>query len=86
MRIQVRPRISAKRPDITTEDVETSFTGALRSRARDTDPVHWVGVGMDTNGRLLEFIAVEVEPATWLVFHAMSATKKVLNELGLGRK
>lgn len=86
MRIQVHPRISAKRHDITTEDVETSFTEALRSRARDTDPAHWVGVGMDTNGRLLEFIAVEVEPATWLVFHATSATKKVLNELGLGRK
>lgn len=38
---------------------------------------------MDRQGRLLEFIAVEDEPDGWLVFHAMLATVKVLQEIGL---
>ncbi|MDO5697633.1 MAG: hypothetical protein Q4G51_06625 [Dermatophilus congolensis] len=62
-----------------------AFENTLRSRARDTHPVQWVGVGADANGRLLEYIAVENEPDGWLVFHAMSATTKVLIEVGLRR-
>lgn len=72
-----------KRPEITTRDVVSAFEGALKSRARDTDPIQWVGVGLDTAGRLLEFIAVEDEPDGWLVFHAMPATTNVLKEVGL---
>lgn len=85
MRVRVHPRVSAKRPEITDTDVETAFEAALRSRGRDTNPIQWVGVGVDSQGRLLEFIAVEDEPDGWLVFHAMIATQKVLNEVGLGR-
>lgn len=85
MRVRVHPRVSAKRPEIADEDVHTAFEGALRSRGRDTVPIQWVGVGMDAKGRLLEFVAVEDEPDGWLVFHAMIATTKVLNEVGLGR-
>jgi hypothetical protein len=79
----VHPRVVAKRPEVTEHDVETAFQGALRSRSRDTDPVQWVGVGMDGNGRLLEFVAVEVDDGDWLVFHCMAATKKTLYEVGL---
>ncbi|MCL2483226.1 MAG: hypothetical protein FWF43_07410 [Propionibacteriaceae bacterium] len=85
MLIRVHPRVAAKRPEITPEDVRVVFTGALRSRPRDTDPVQWVGVGIDTNGRLLEFIAIEEPSEEWLVFHVMPATKSVLLELGLRR-
>ncbi|PXA77061.1 hypothetical protein DCC24_05560 [Auritidibacter sp. NML100628] len=85
MRVRVHPRVSAKRPEITEDDVRTAFEEALRSRGRETDPIQWVGVGMDRKGRLLEFIAVEDEPDGWLVFHAMVATTKVLNEVGLER-
>ncbi len=85
MRVRVHPRVSAKRPEISDDDVRTAFEEALRSRGRETDPIQWVGVGMDRKGRLLEFIAVEDEPDGWLVFHAMVATTKVLNEVGLGR-
>lgn len=85
MRVRVHPRISAKRPEIADEDVGAAFEGALRSRGRDTNPIQWVGVGVDRRGRLLEFIAVEDEPDGWLVFHAMIATQKVLNEVGLRR-
>ncbi|GAA2027693.1 hypothetical protein GCM10009720_04270 [Yaniella flava] len=75
----------AKRPEISDEDVITAFETALSSRGRNTDPIQWVGVGIDGQGRLLEFVAVEDEPDGWLVFHAMIATTKVLNELGLRR-
>jgi hypothetical protein len=85
MRIRVHPRVTAKRPEIRPEDVKMAVQGALRSRARATDPVQWVGVGMDAAGRLLEFVAVEEQPDEWLVFHAMAATGKVLREVGLGR-
>lgn len=77
--------MSTKRPEINDEDVVTAFETALRSRGRNTDPIQWVGVGIDRQGRLLKFIAVEDEPDGWLVFHAMLATSKVLNELGIGR-
>lgn len=85
LRVQVHPRVSAKCPEIADEDVQAAFESALRSRARATDPVQWVGVGIDPQGRLLEFIAVENEPDGWLVFHAVIATTKVLNEVGLRR-
>ncbi len=85
MRVQVHPRVTQRHPEITNEDVVVAFEGTLRSRARDTHPVQWVGVGTDANGRLLEYIAVEDEPDGWLVFHAMPATTKVLIEIGLRR-
>ena len=85
MRVHVHPRVAQRHPDITAEDVLEAFEGTLRSRARDTHPVQWVGVGADTKGRLLEYIAVENEPDGWLVFHAMPATTKVLIEVGLRR-
>lgn len=64
------------------ENVTEAFESTLRSRARDTYPVQWVGVGTDSTGRLLEYIAVEDEPDGWLIFHAMPVTKKVLIEVG----
>lgn len=85
MRVQVHPRVMERHPEITEADVLVAFEQTLRSRARDTHPVRWVGVGTDTHGRLLEYIAVENEPDGWLVFHAMPATNKVLTEVGLRR-
>ncbi|GAB3611392.1 hypothetical protein GCM10027414_35180 [Humibacter ginsengiterrae] len=85
VRVRVHPRATDQHPEVTTSDVVEAFEHTLRSRARDTHPVQWVGVGADTGGRLLEYIAVEDEPDGWLVFHAMPATKKVLIEVGLRR-
>ena len=76
--------MSRRHPEVEPRDVQAAFETALRSRARDTDPVQWVGVGLDERGRLLEFVAVETSPEQWLVYHAMPATKAVLNEVGLG--
>lgn len=85
MRVRVHPRVCDRHREVTTADVITAFENTLRSRARDTHPVQWVGVGTDGDGRLLEYIAVEDEPDGWLVFHSMPATKKVLVEVGLRR-
>ncbi len=85
MRVRVHPRVTKRHPEITIADVVEAFEGTLRSRARDTNPVQWVGVGAAASGQLLEYIAVEDEPDGWLVFHAMPATKKVLIEIGLRR-
>lgn len=41
------------------ENVTEAFESTLRSRARDTYPVQWVGVGTDSTGRLLESNVVE---------------------------
>ncbi len=85
MRVRVHPTVTTRHPEVTTKDVIAAFEGTLRSRARETYPVQWVGVGTDPSGRLLEHIAVEREPDGWLVFHAMPATRKVLIEVGLRR-
>lgn len=85
MRIHVHARVMARHPEVTYADVTSAFENTLRSRARDTHPVQWVGVGTDMSGRLLEYIAVEAEPDGWLVFRAMPATRKVLVEVGLRR-
>jgi len=81
----VHPRVTDRHPEITPSDVVEAFERTLRSRARDTHPVQWVGVGTDASGRLVEYLAVEDEPEGWLVFHAMPATKKVMIEVGLRR-
>jgi hypothetical protein len=85
VRVRVHPRVTLQHPEVSETDVEGAFENTLRSRARDTHPVQWVGVGTDASGRLLEYIAVENEPDGWLVFHAMPATGKVLTEVGLRR-
>jgi hypothetical protein len=84
VRVQVHARVAAKRPDLTDEVVVAAFENALRSVARlDTDPLQWVGVGMVSAGRLLEWVAVENEPDGWLIFHAAPATETTLREVGL---
>ncbi|RFA11812.1 hypothetical protein B7R22_17735 [Subtercola boreus] len=85
MRVQVHPRVTGRHPEVTADDVVQAFENTLRSRARDTHPVQWVGVGTDASGRLLEYVAVEDEPDGWLVFHAMPATTRTLIEVGLRR-
>lgn len=86
MHVEVHPRVQQKRPQIEPADVEAAFRTTVRKVARlDTDPVQWVGVGTDGRGRLLEYVAIETGGDTWLIFHAMAATTKVLRETGLRR-
>jgi hypothetical protein len=57
----------------------------FRHGPRGSESPQWVGVSLDEQGRLLQFIAVEEPPGSWLIFHCIPATKGVLAELGLGR-
>lgn len=84
MRVEVHPRVATKRPNLVDEVVVTAFEHALRSTSRlATNPLQWVGVGIDSAGRLLEWVAVENEPDGWLIFHAAPATETTLREVGL---
>ena len=84
MPVRVHPRVSAKRPEITDDDAQAAFAGTLRRIPRfDTEPVQWIGVGLDTRGRLVEWVAIENKADEWLIFHAMPATTKTLIEVGL---
>lgn len=85
MRVVVHPRVLRRHPDVAEADVVAAFTATLRSRARDTDPVQWVGVGADGRGRLLQYVAAETGMDEWLVLHAMPATAMVMIEVGLKR-
>ena len=85
MIVRVRPRIEAKRPEIVPDDARAAFLSALAKRARKTEPVQYVGVGLDDHGRLLEFVAVEQARDEWLIYHCAPPTKGVLKELGLRR-
>lgn len=76
-----------RHPDVTAADAQAAFLATLRNAPRlDTDPVQWVGIGVDGKGRVLEYVAVELSGDAWLLFHAMRATAGVLAEVGLGRR
>ena len=82
MNIVVHSRVFERHPELTQGDVESAVIGALRSQDRPTtDPLEYVGVGPDTSGRLLQWIAIRLNGVdSWFMFHAMRATQKVLGE------
>lgn len=87
MNIRVHPRVTRIHPEIEDADVIAAFTGTLRAvpRVGTEFPPQWVGVGLDANGRLLQYVAINEGVERWLIFHAMPATAKVLREVGLRR-
>lgn len=87
MEIRVHPRVCANHPEIADEDAIAAFHSTLRSAPRVGSgfPPQWLGVGFDSHGRLLQYLAVNTAHDDWLIFHAMEATTKVLRELGLRR-
>jgi len=85
IRVTVHPRVRRKRPDIAGADVVAAVRQTVRCRPRETEPRQWAGIGMDANGRILEYVAVEMSEDEWLVFHAAPATGKMRRELGFGR-
>lgn len=87
MTVRVHARVHSRHPEIADEDVRAAFDATLRTVQRtDTDPTQWLGVGMDSRSRLLEFVAIQLGPDEWLVFHAMPATRRALVEVGLTRR
>ncbi|NEG55455.1 hypothetical protein [Bifidobacterium platyrrhinorum] len=80
--IVVDSRVHDRHPDVSDYSVRVAWRNVVRFMTREgTDPLKYVAVGYDENGRLLEMVAVLDESDRWYVFHAMRATPKVLREL-----
>ena len=83
-RTWVHPRIPARHPELTEQDVVTAWEMRYRFRMRAGDQAdRQVALGYDGHHRELELIARRTDDG-WVVYHAMSPpTKKVLRELGM---
>ena len=83
----VHPRITARHPQLTSEDVAAAWNGALISAPRlPNRPDEYIALGFDAKGRLLEVVAVRLDSADWLAFHAMTPPSgKTFKELGVER-
>ena len=79
--IYVHERIHARHPEITEDDVRSAFRNMIRCKKRPSGST--VGIGCDSNSRLLELVYQE----DWLddfvmIYHAQTPpTKKVKKEL-----
>lgn len=84
MRVTVHQRVSERHPDVTEEDVVAAWTHATAMRYRNFDPpAHISAAGLDTKGRMIEMVGVELEDGGVLVYHAMKLRPKIADELGL---
>ena len=83
--IIVHPRIFERHPEISEKDVRDAWAGCIKAVPRfDRNPNEYIAIGCDSNGRLLEMIAVITDRRDWLVFHAFTPpTHKALKELGM---
>lgn len=82
--VEVHPRVTDRHPDVTADDVVRAWTNALSMRRRNFDPPsHIAAAGVDTKGRIIEMVGVELEGGGVLVYHAMRLTAKMEKELGL---
>jgi hypothetical protein len=91
MRVIVDRRVMELHPELAEQDVIHAVKHEIGSRLRlGTFPAQTAGVGMDGNGRLVEWVKIPLDGAGgqvmggWFVYHAMTPpTKKMLREVGL---
>ena len=81
--IHVLERVIEKHPQLTQVEVESAWVARLKTQFRlDGDKDYMVAIGMSANGRLIQMIAFE-DGGDIVIFHAMKATKKTLDELNM---
>lgn len=80
----MHPRVQARHPELSDEDVVSAWRNAIELARRECDEGdRYVAVGADGNGRLIEMVAMRVD-ADYLIYHAMTPpSKKTLRELRL---
>ena len=87
--IEVNPRVAARHPELSEEDVESAWRNALVVVERVTDAfpdVILVAVGSDPRGRLIEMVGTVLDDGRVHVVHAMTPpSAKTYRETGLGR-
>ena len=82
--ITVHPRVSIKRPEISDEDAIHAWRNAIAIVNRECNPPdYYAAAGIDSKGRILELVGVELEDNSLMIFHAMKLTNKMKKELGL---
>lgn len=83
----VHPRVLDRHPDLRERDVLSAWRNALEIARRDSeDGVYYVAVGSDSNGRLIEMVAMRSDDE-FLIYHAMTPpSKKTMKELRLLRR
>ena len=82
--ITVHPRVNNKRPEFSDEDVIHAWRNAIVIANRECNPPdYYIAAGIDSKGRILELVGVELEDNTMMIFHAMKLTRKMKKELGL---
>lgn len=80
----VHERVHQRHPDVTRKDVIHAWSNPLAMRHRNFDPPAYVAAaGMDTKGRIIEMVGVELEDGSFLVYHAQKLTRKMARELEL---
>ena len=86
--IDALERIHERHPDVTKEDAIHAWRFCIRSMPRlGKEPEEWVGIGMDSSGRLLEVVAIRNDSGAWLIKHAQTPPQeKIKRELGFGRR
>ena len=83
----VHERVHLRHPDVSDDDVIYAWHHKIKERKRPkTDPTQYAAVGFDSHGRLLEMCAVRnLDVDAMVVFHAMRATRKMMEELKLDK-
>ena len=82
--ITVHPRVSNKRREISDEDAIHAWRNAIAIVNREYNPPdYYAADGIDSKGRILELVGVELEDNTLMIFHAKKLTGKMKKELGL---
>jgi predicted RecB family nuclease len=83
-KVTVHPRVHRRHPEISDNDAIQAWKNAIAIVNRTYNPPDfYAAAGMDSKGRLLELVGVEMENGSLMIFHAMKLSAKMRKELGL---
>ena len=81
--IKVLERVLIRHPDMTDIEVLGAWEARIKTQYRlSEDKPYMVAIGVSSKGRLIEMIAFDDDGDT-VIFHAMKASKKTMDELGM---
>ena len=86
-KIYVMDRVQREHPDVTKADAAHALANPIRTMPRfGTEPLQYVGIGSDSEGGMIEFVAIRKVmdgKDMWLVYHAQRPPQEsVKRELG----
>lgn len=86
--VVVHPRVEARHPELSEDDVLSAWENALVTCQRIGNASdRLVALGSDAKGRLVEMVANRLPEGTWVIFHAMTPpSRNTLVELNMTRR